>query len=956
MTDPVPSAREIRVHGVSGTAPHSMLGVHDYQVTQVSGDHITGLYRCRPGTSPRNVAYPADVEVVAYSWGSLTSGASGFMGGARRALWLTLLPFALANLSYWARPDLDTARRPRIATAVAVREACLMMTWLLTAAMCFIGIDMIAWQCFRGGAPVCPALPSQLSFMSRPPWDAAGMRLLIGSSLPLACLALLWWLSKNSLARYEGRQSRHDTPGGGEGVLRRQRMWVGTDRTALLQRLHIGSGLLLVVVFGLAPLLRYAERDRLWWAGAALAAVTVAMLVGTAVSVGVSYRDGIDFPGTHETLATRVAAALPWGAVLALACYGLLMAFADIPERFDDPGLTRGRNLLVGALALVLVGIVSWLIFAADRPGWALVVPLALAATAWVGVFSRPAAVALGAGLLVVCMVFQNIRSSAPDVPRAWHGAGAALILGAAVWVALLFTTSLVVFLGNWLNGGQPVTALRSEFTLASSPGAFAAQVQQGAPVLLATGQVVVRGAILERSGPDFFVLRAGTVSASSVTTPDGETVRTTPDLDVSAGLLLIDDPPLQLVQGCVTDPGVPCEVGDIRDTWINQLSGPMVIDGPVRLVVANTPQEPVVVPQVLIWFSGLTVVWAGASLLAIALGFFVFALRARSTIAGQLGADGIPEQERRRSGRARLLAGFTHRAERLLAVTAVITSACGVLLVVGVVADWQPWRDSAVAAALVNGGLWLAMLMSAVLIVLVGKLMNATGFWRVVGVLWDLTTFWPRVAHPLGPPCYAERVVPEIVDEVVHSQRQGSRLILSGHSQGSLIGVAVLSQVAAITGNLNSVRFLTYGSQLRTLYGRVFPAVLGPHVLGCTPTAGAPPLSRAWPDAPDAGTAGSRGPPAAGANTLAQQLQVPGPLPNWVNLFRRTDPIGFRVFADQSSRVDRYVSEQDPPARKVRGHSDMQFSAVYGQVVLPWASAQNIVDGQGPHLVDGDV
>ncbi len=36
MTDPVPRVREIRVHGVSGTAPHSMLGVHDYQVTQVS--------------------------------------------------------------------------------------------------------------------------------------------------------------------------------------------------------------------------------------------------------------------------------------------------------------------------------------------------------------------------------------------------------------------------------------------------------------------------------------------------------------------------------------------------------------------------------------------------------------------------------------------------------------------------------------------------------------------------------------------------------------------------------------------------------------------------------------------------------------------------------------------------------------------------------------------------------
>ena len=101
----------------------------------------------------------------------------------------------------------------------------------------------------------------------------------------------------------------------------------------------------------------------------------------------------------------------------------------------------------------------------------------------------------------------------------------------------------------------------------------------------------------------------------------------------------------------------------------------------------------------------------------------------------------------------------------------------------------------------------------------------------RTVGIVWDLGTFWPRAVHPLAPPCYAERAVPDLIGRLEYLTGTGTdgagqddgTVLLSCHSQGSVLGAVVLMQVGTPTSARTA--FLTYGCPLARLYGRFFPA-----------------------------------------------------------------------------------------------------------------------------------
>jgi hypothetical protein len=103
----------------------------------------------------------------------------------------------------------------------------------------------------------------------------------------------------------------------------------------------------------------------------------------------------------------------------------------------------------------------------------------------------------------------------------------------------------------------------------------------------------------------------------------------------------------------------------------------------------------------------------------------------------------------------------------------------------------------------------------------------------RRIGVLWDVGTFWPRSFHPLAPPSYAERAVPELQRRLWWVHDNGGRVLLAAHSQGTVLAAAALLQPSARAPR-SSVALVTFGSPLGKLYAWGFPAwVSGPVLSG---------------------------------------------------------------------------------------------------------------------------
>lgn len=232
-----------------------------------------------------------------------------------------------------------------------------------------------------------------------------------------------------------------------------------------------------------------------------------------------------------------------------------------------------------------------------------------------------------------------------------------------------------------------------------------------------------------------------------------------------------------------------------------------------------------------------------------------------------------------------RAWAALTDHAPVLLAsaiVVAVVASAAMVVLRLTLAhlgtRGLPAWLSGAAASSRMDTVLLTGQALTATVTTLVAgfayKAFRNTESRRRLAVLWDVITFWPRASHPLGPPCYGERAVPDLWLRTTLLAPQ-SKVIIAAHSQGTVIAAAafLINSVQAADSKTvkaqppllsRPVALLTFGSPLRRLYARNFPAYFGYETL----------------------------------EQLSEQARAGTPRSSlWVNMWALTDPIGGWIF-----------------------------------------------------------
>ncbi len=764
----VSGVTEIRVHGVGGTSPVSMLGRSD--LVQVAGDEISGFYRSTQTEAGRTIE--------AYSWGGLTASS------ASRALWVLLLPFSLVNIAGWmieparertltsnrgvfAGLDQAIARfgkrfekasgRLRAAQEWLVHLLALAFTATYVQLTAYLAVDLFAFQC--GGDGGCRArLPLNAIFGEDP---EVGRRLVIGMAAPVLLLFVFLFLARRSRLTYESfRPQDAVLRPAGATPLEDPLVWDRVKYQKVMARLHatFSIGALMITFAGTATRLTPGNDWResfLYPAGIVIGAL---LAVGSVIVLGwIASRRNED----ESTEAAEDEKYKTWNRASIFALLvgvGLLAALMVVTWSIKSSGPTEGvvtwfglapLALLTSAIAIgvVIAGLQAarWVFEGYLQTDQFLVVIGALV----VAIFPYPPVFA------VVAIAILLLNVAAPPVEgrtTAWWDLGILTSLAvvgfvvsvivderAYLWAGVAISTVAAAFL--WL-ARRPEPGFRWAGT--GAVGAFAAVVLLG----IFSG-LIVRTAIW-LSDDDFSI--------------------TYPDFYQWAVVVVT----LALVAVVIA-----LGIYGARAIVINR--APWEEEAEARLTAAGYPDDARNdVASSTVMMRGIVEAAKGVDVMITLAGVVIFA--------------------------------------------AFLSRLVDVWFRDGSFGNWFE-ADTPAWAWLLDLAAWLSLLavLAAYFTVRSGLRSEATR--RKIGMVWDVASFFPRSFHPLAPPAYAARAVPEIQARIREIVENGGKVILTGHSQGSVIVAAVMASLPEdIT---RQMALVTYGSPIGKFYRPYFPAAI---------------------------------------------------------------------------------------------------------------------------------
>ncbi|MGW6709433.1 hypothetical protein ACWGDE_31735 [Streptomyces sp. NPDC054956] len=260
-------------------------------VRRVSGDRSAGVYRTdatdrtdgsgeadgSDGSDGSDGAAPEpEIGVVreVYDWATLT------IGGARRALWLFLVPFLLLNTVAWLQPfGLERRWATRVYQGAA-RLVGLTLTVLAVATCAEVAMDQLVWQCGRLG--ICDrANPAVRALAGL----GTGWGLVAAVAVPGGALTLIAFTARDGKREYQPLMStRYDDADARDEErrpLQASGFWEVNPRAAGLACRHLCAGALTLALLLAEPAFRGGgERSAGWLLFAAMAGLGLLVVCG----------------------------------------------------------------------------------------------------------------------------------------------------------------------------------------------------------------------------------------------------------------------------------------------------------------------------------------------------------------------------------------------------------------------------------------------------------------------------------------------------------------------------------------------------------------------------------------------------------------------------------------------------------------------------------------------------